>query len=219
MKRACFIIPYFGKLPNYFQLFLNSCAPNKKFDWLIITNDNREFSYPKNVKKIFMEWNDFKRFAQKKFKEKLALEYPKKLCDFKPTYGYLFEDLIRQYSYWGYCDIDTIMGNLDEQLPLSFLNKYDKIFSLGHMVLFKNSFEINRAFLKPVNKEYYYKKALTSDKIEVFDETGNGKKNIDTIFVKNGYNVFHADWSYNPRVTPTKFKNEIRFKCIKGKSV
>ena len=90
MKRACFIIPYFGKLPNYFQLFLNSCAPNKKFDWLIITNDNREFSYPKNVKKIFMEWNDFKRFAQKKFKEKLALEYPKKLCDFKPTYGYLF---------------------------------------------------------------------------------------------------------------------------------
>ena len=209
MKRACFIIPYFGKLPNYFQLFLNSCAPNKKFDWLIITNDNREFSYPKNVKKIFMEWNDFKRFAQKKFKEKLALEYPKKLCDFKPTYGYLFEDLIRQYSYWGYCDIDTIMGNLDEQLPLSFLNKYDKIFSLGHMVLFKNSFEINRAFLKPVNKEYYYKKALTSDKIEVFDETGNGKKNIDTIFVKNGYNVFHADWSYNPRVTPTKFKNVI----------
>ena len=95
MKRACFIIPYFGKLPNYFQLFLNSCAPNKKFDWLIITNDNREFSYPKNVKKIFMEWNDFKRFAQKKFKEKLALEYPTKLCDFKPTYGYLFEDLIR----------------------------------------------------------------------------------------------------------------------------
>ena len=73
MKRACFIIPYFGKLPNYFQLFLNSCAPNKKFDWLIITNDNREFSYPKNVKKIFMEWNDFKRFAQKKFKEKFGV--------------------------------------------------------------------------------------------------------------------------------------------------
>ena len=163
MKRACFIIPYFGKLPNYFQLFLNSCAPNKKFDWLIITNDNREFSYPKNVKKIFMEWNDFKRFAQKKFKEKLALEYPGKLCDFKPTYGYLFEDLIRQYSYWGYCDIDTIMGNLDEQLPLSFLNKYDKIFSLGHMVLFKNSFEINRAFLKPVNKEYYYRLVYNQD--------------------------------------------------------
>lgn len=93
-----------------------------------------------------MEWNEFKRFAQKKFKEKLALEYPKKLCDFKPTYGYLFEDLIGQYSYWGYCDIDTIMGNLDEQLPLSFLNKYDKIFSLGHMVLFKNIFEINRVF-------------------------------------------------------------------------
>ena len=33
MEKVVFIIPYFGKFNNYFQLFLNSCAYNKKFEW------------------------------------------------------------------------------------------------------------------------------------------------------------------------------------------
>ncbi|NRO49426.1 hypothetical protein IMAU30132_01798 [Lactobacillus helveticus] len=209
MKNACFIVPYFGKLPNYFQLFLNSCAPNKNFDWLIFTDDKTDFKFPDNVKKINMQWQEFKNLAQKKFNIKLSLNFPRKLCDFKPTYGYIFEKYIKDYYYWGYCDIDTIMGNLDKMLPLEFLKKYDKLFSLGHMVLFRNNTEINKVFMKSVDGSLFYKHALTSDNITVFDETGNGVENIDTIFVKNGYKVFHADWSYNPRVTPTKFVNVI----------
>ena len=209
MKRACFIIPYFGKLPNYFQLFLNSCEPNKAFDWLVFTDDMSNFNYPENVKRISISWQNFPKKVQEKFEIKLSLEFTKKLCDFKPTYGYIFSDYIQKYPYWGYCDIDTIMGNLDKLLPLNFINKYDKLFSLGHMVLFKNNSKINRVFMKQVDGKEYYKDALTQNKITVFDKSGNGKYNIDTIFVKNGYKVFHADWSYNPRVTPTKFKNVI----------
>lgn len=209
MKRACFIIPYFGKLPNYFQLFLNSCKANKNFDWLLFTDDMSDYNFPENVKRIHMSWNNFKKYVQNKFEFKISLDYPKKLCDFKPTYGYIFEDYIKDYLYWGYCDIDTIMGNLDKQLPVDFLEKYDKIFSLGHMVLFRNTSIVNKAFMLPVEGNYFYKEALSHKKIAVFDETGNGNRNIDTIFMKNGYKVFHADWSYNPRVTPTKFRNVI----------
>lgn len=209
MKRACFIIPYFGKLPNYFQLFLNSCAPNKNFDWLLFTDDMDDFDFPENVKRIQMSWPEFQKIAQKKFEIKLSLKFVKKLCDFKPTYGYIFEDYIKTYPYWGYCDIDVIMGNLDKILSMQFLKEYDKIFSLGHMVLFKNTPEINKVFMRSVDNKEIYKTALTKNEITVFDETGNGKENIDTIFVKNGYKVFHTDWSYNPRVTPTKFKNVI----------
>lgn len=209
MKRACFIIPYFGKLPNYFQLFLNSCKANKNFDWLLFTDDMSDYNFPENVKRIHMSWNNFKKYVQNKFEFKISLDYPRKLCDFKPTYGYIFENYIKDYLYWGYCDIDTIMGNLDKQLPVDFLEKYDKIFSLGHMVLFRNTSIVNKAFMLPVEGNYFYKEALSQKKIAVFDETGNGNRNIDTIFIKNGYKVFHADWSYNPRVTPTKFRNVI----------
>lgn len=206
MKTACFIIPYFGKLPSYFQLFLNSCRPNKNFDWIIITDDNTKFDYPKNVKRVFCTWQNFKEKVQSKFPFPISLKYGRKLCDYKPTYGYLFEDYLKKYKYWGYCDIDTIMGNLDKLLPLSFLEKYDKLFSLGHMVLFKNTPTINRVFMKPVKNKLYYKESLTNDNITIFDETFGGTRNVDTVFVQNGYKVFHADWSFNPKILSYNFK-------------
>lgn len=100
MKRACFIIPYFGKLPKYFQLFLNSCKPNKSFDWLIFTDDMSNFDYPENVKRVPMSWNEFQEKAQEKFDIKLSLEFTRKLCDFKPTYGYIFESYIQRYPFY-----------------------------------------------------------------------------------------------------------------------
>lgn len=36
--KVCFIIPYFGKLPDYFRVFLKSCSYNKRFQWLLVTD-------------------------------------------------------------------------------------------------------------------------------------------------------------------------------------
>ena len=41
------------------------------------------------------------------------------------------------------------------------LEKYDKLFSLGHMVLFRNNPEINRAFMLPINNETIYPISLS----------------------------------------------------------
>lgn len=49
MYKKIFIVPYFGKFPNYFQLILNSCEKNSDFNWLIITDIEGEYNYPKNV--------------------------------------------------------------------------------------------------------------------------------------------------------------------------
>ena len=53
--KVALIVLYFGKLPNYFSLFLKSCEVNKDFTWLIFTDDETEFNYPENVKKIDMK--------------------------------------------------------------------------------------------------------------------------------------------------------------------
>ena len=47
--KVVLITMYFGKLPNYFSLFLKSCEKNKDFNWLIFTDDNTNYNYPKNV--------------------------------------------------------------------------------------------------------------------------------------------------------------------------
>lgn len=206
MKKACFIVPYFGQFPNYFQLFLRSCSINKDYQWLIITDNKEKYSYPKNVKKIDMSFQQLREKFQDKFDFSICLNTPRKLCDYKPAYGYIFEDYIHDYPYWGHCDIDTIIGKLNDFLPELISKKYDKIFTLGHFVLYKNTFENNRIFMKQFQGRKLYKESFTTDKITVFDETYGNKNNVNSIFISNKKEVFQEDYSYNIYINRTTFQ-------------
>ena len=74
MCRVIFIIPYFGRFPNYFQLVLNSIKQNMDFNWLIFTDNNEKYDYPKNVEVIKIGFDELKEKIQKKFDFKIS--YP-----------------------------------------------------------------------------------------------------------------------------------------------
>lgn len=44
--KIAIIIAYFGKLPEYIQLFLDSCKLNYGFEWLIFSDDDTTYNYP-----------------------------------------------------------------------------------------------------------------------------------------------------------------------------
>lgn len=185
MKKKClFIIPFFGKFNNYFQLFLNSCAENNDFNWLIVTDDETVYMYPPNVKVIYMSFDEFKGKVQSKFDNiKISLDTPYKLCDYKPAYGHIFSEYLENYLFWGHCDNDLIFGKLNHFLEIDEIVKYDKIGVLGHMTLYKNSKDINELFM--INDRY--KTVLTSDKVYKYDEE-YGKdfgESINNIFKDN----------------------------------
>lgn len=205
MKRIAFINPYFGKLPKSFPVFLKTCKTNPEVDWIFFTDDKTEYDWPQNVKKIEMEFSELQKLVRSKFDFEVVLDQPYKLCDFKPAYGYIFEEYIDGYDFWGHCDIDTIMGDLKKFLTEDFLNSYDKIFTLGHMILYRNTPENNRVFMCDVKGEKYYKESFSTTKITKFDETFGGTRNINTIFVENGKRVFMDDWSENFLLLPTRF--------------
>lgn len=52
MKTIAFVIPYFGKLPNSFLIFLESCGINSDIDFFIFTDDRTDYDYPSNVVRI-----------------------------------------------------------------------------------------------------------------------------------------------------------------------
>lgn len=190
MSKIIFIIPYFGKFPNYFQLVLNSMKQNTDFNWLIFTDNNERYDYPENVKVIKINFNNLKEKIQKKFDFKISLEKPYKLCDFKPTYGYIFEEYIKNYNFWGYCDIDIIFGKLNHFITEDLLNKYEKLFLYGHMTLFKNTKENNIRFMKSYKQELLYKKYLSSPKNYAFDEIWNGS--INDIYRELGIDIYET---------------------------
>lgn len=196
-KLCCFIVPYFGKMPNYFQLFLNSCGLNSKYNWLIITDDNTPYSYPQNVQLVKSSFKELQTMFSSKFDFDICLPKPYKLCDFKPAYGYLFSEYLKDYDYWGHCDVDTIMGCLEKFIPKDFLSKYDKVFCLGHMTIYRNEDYINRLFMLPYNGRCLYKLVFQNPKICVFDEEYQDGNNINRMFLQLGKKVYMYDASLN----------------------
>lgn len=197
MKKCCFIISYFGKLPNYFQLFLRTCAFNPDFNWLVFTDDTTPYQYPPNVKWVYQTFDELRKLANSKFDFDIYLEKPYKLCDYKPAFGYIYEDYIRDYMFWGHCDVDTLMGNLGTFLTDDLLACYDKIFCLGHLTLYKNTKENNRVFMSKYKGRLLYKEVFQSPNIEVFDEEWKDEYNVNQIFLSQGKKVYMKDLSLN----------------------
>lgn len=205
MRKCCFIVPYFGKMPEHFNVFLKTCEYNKDYNWIIFTDDQKTYHLPTNVKIIQMTFKGIQELVQSKFDFNISLNRPYKLCDYKPAYGYVFEEYIQNYRFWGHCDLDTIMGNLNEFITDEMLEKYDKLFCLGHFILYKNNFENNRLFMSKYNGIELYKKVFTTSKIMIFDETVGGSNNINSIFLDNNKKIFMGDFSLNFKILPTKF--------------
>lgn len=182
MKKVI-IIAYFGKLPNYFQTFLTSCKYNNSFDWLIFTDDHSNYNYPPNVRCEYLTFENFVTLIQNKFDFKISLATPQKLCDYKCAYGYIFGDYIVDYDWWGHCDLDQIFGDLNSFITNEMLCKYDKLFSLGHLTLYKNSPDNNEEFKSKLNGEERYRQVFTTNVCLGFDEWL--PNNINEIFIKS----------------------------------
>ena len=146
MKKVL-ILPYFGTFNNYFSLWLESASNNSSIDFLILTDANWIFDTPPNVRIIKMEFYQLKNKFEEKLGFSIKLSRPYKLCDFKPYYGFLFEELISNYDFWGYCDCDLIFGNINKFLDDSVFECNDKIMRRGHLSFIRNTHDINCSFL------------------------------------------------------------------------
>jgi len=128
MHRIVFIITYMGKYPWYFPYFLHSCRYNPTIDFLIFTDNNDlNIDLPANVKIIPNSLEQFKADAAQALGFDVAVQSGYKLCDFKPAYGYIFADYIKDYDFWGYCDVDVIFGNIRTFMTDEMLDEYESL--------------------------------------------------------------------------------------------
>ena len=180
---------HFGTLPRFFQLWLNSISNNKDIHIRFFTdNDLSQYKIPNNVYYTKISLKNFVENVQSKFDFKINIQNAYKLCDIKPMYGYLFEEEIKNYDYWGHADIDFIYGDLSNfVLNLSFL-KQKKFFRNGHFSIYKNTTEVNRFFKHKIHK-IDYQHILSNTNNFSFDELE--PYSINRIFDDLNEPVFH----------------------------
>lgn len=162
-NRIVFIVPYFGAFPSYFKEWLYSAGylADQDIDFLLITNNDLECILPSNIRLLRMSFEEFRKKVQNKFDFQIALDTPYKICDFKPALGYIFQDEITQYQFWGNCDIDQVWGDVRTFITEDILNQYDRVQFLGHFILYRNNETMNTLF-KESGAIYDYRKVYSS---------------------------------------------------------
>lgn len=178
--KVALIVPYFGTLPNYFQIFLDSCEHNPNFDWLIFSDDETAYRYPDNVHLSRMTFPQCRELVQSQFDFPVTLHTPQKLCDYKCAYGLIFQEYLTEYDWWGYCDLDQIFGNLGAFITEEMLGSYDKIGSIGHLTLQRNTAECNQIFASTAR----HREVFTTERGCGFDEWLPG--NVNEIWLESG---------------------------------
>lgn len=204
MKSIAYIIPYFGKFPNNFNIWLTSCKYNPTIDWLIFTDDKTPYDYPENVKVTYTEFSKIKERVQALYNFKISLKTPYKLCDFKPAYGEIFAKELDGYDFWGCCDIDLIFGNIRNFITDEILDNYLKIGFQGHSTLYLNSPEINVLYRTETANLPSYKTVYTDDKVYSFDEPI-----ITKIFESRGIESFKG--TVFAHLNPTVYNFSLRY--------
>lgn len=203
MKSIALIIPYFGKLPNYFELFLNSAMKNTTIDFYFFIDDEIKFKYASNIHVIKLSFKEMKEKAQKCFDFKISLNAYYKICDYKPAYGQIFYDYIEKYDFWGYCDIDIILGDIRAFITDEILCNYKRVLTNGHLSIYKNDPTVNRWYCTLTSQGCQnYRDVYMSTENCSYDEwaahAGNGiseiiKRNNIAQFGQEIREIFHAD--------------------------
>lgn len=185
MQKIIIVLPYFGKFPNYFNLFLNSCKKNYTIDWLIISDQSpSEWKIPTNV---IWETTDFQKVCKEIRRiYNVIPTSPYDLCKYRVAYHRIFSKFIVGYDFWGYCDCDVIFGDIRHFLTEEILNAYPKISWRGHLTLFRNIEPYNSAFLTKIQGFKSFEGCIgNTDGINLFDEVG-----INKIYDYLGYPIY-----------------------------
>lgn len=170
MKSIVFLFPYFGKLPVQYKMWRESALRNPSIDFMFFTD--ADIKTDSNIIVHKMQFKEFREIIQKTFNFPIVLDRPYKLCEYKQAYGYILQDYIRSYDFWGFGDIDLVYGDLR-----SFLNEdvlsHKFLLGWGHLTILRNDEDSNTFFMKQVNGYQDYKDAFTTKEITFFDEYGN----------------------------------------------
>lgn len=212
-NKVALIIPYFGTLPSYFDLWLDSAANNKEFAFLIYTDSfNKDQSKYENIFFHEMTFSDFSNRIKKLFDFSISLETPYKLCDYKPTYGAALAEDLKGFDFWGYCDIDLIFGRLSNYITDEILNENDRIYNLGHFTLYRNVeemnnlYKINHNYRDCFSYKYSYKTSFSTAYDEIGTKYGYGLSVIcKRLGVKNYLSLDFAD------ILPDRYEFELAY--------
>jgi hypothetical protein len=175
MSRIALIIFYAGSLPDYSRYFAESLARNQDIDIDVYLFNDRlsEPNLSGKLKKIPLTLEEFNQLASQKLEIPINVNWGYKLSEFRPAFGVIFEEYLKDYDFWGYCDLDIILGKISHFITEEVLSTYDVITAseiqlVGHFILFRNNATVTNLFRQT---DDYIKIFTDNEQYYNFDES------------------------------------------------
>lgn len=164
---------YFGKFPEWMPLYLESLRLNSSIDFHIFTDCAYDGDYPKNVFIHNVVYDEYTKYIGEKLRIDFNPDSPIKLCDVRPMVGYIHYDTFSKYDFYGWIDLDLLLGNVrnfytDEILMRNDVLSTHEVRIAGHFSLFRN----NRHNRMMFRKIYQWKESLETPSFIGLDEHG-----------------------------------------------
>ncbi|WP_418983907.1 DUF6625 family protein [Alistipes sp.] len=110
--RIVFLLPYFGKWPEWIDLFFHSCSHTRFIDFYLFTDCPLPHKQYDNIFFHTISFPDYCQLVSQRLGIRFEHEKPYKLCDLKPFYGIIHEDIAARYDYWAFGDCDLVFGDM-----------------------------------------------------------------------------------------------------------
>lgn len=206
MNKICLIINWYGSKPSYFERWHESVD---KLDdrFRVLLNTDIDFG-PNLSDKIIVNkisFLDLKKKIEDTLDIKISLKRPYRSCDFRPMFGKIFHDLLKEFSFWGYTDMDVIFGDMRKFLPDELVDKYDAIICGGHFSIYRNCDRLSSLY-KSRGGIFNYRTVVKHDAVFAFDETTGMHRiirsnNINALFGIPMIDIDPAHYQIQSRMT------------------
>jgi hypothetical protein len=191
------LVPYFGRLPPYFDLWLESCRHNPGVGWTVLTDRHVDLDVPPNVRIHRTSFGAVADRVAEVLGGAPGLTHPYKLCDVKPTYGDVFGDYLAGYDFWGYCDLDVVFGDVRRFVTEEILADADKVYAGGHLSFIRNEPGLNTLYRRGAEVGMLdYREVVATPRALAFDEWGPQRNGLNAIFSAHGRKVHLAEMPY-----------------------
>ncbi|RTL24189.1 MAG: hypothetical protein EKK52_01930 [Burkholderiales bacterium] len=184
--KVAMIVPYFGRRPPYFDVFLKSLERIRHFHWHLLT-DCVDLPWPSEQVTVHRSTlAECRRAIEQAAGQAITLDKPYKLCDYRPVYGLAFPELLEGCTHWGYGDLDLLMGDVDRYFERFLELGQEKFLIRGHCSVFPNTPRMLELFRHPTPEVDFGHVAATNEAC-FFDEWGGMAK----IYRAAGISVFN----------------------------
>lgn len=193
-NKVCFIVVWLGKLPEYMPIWIQTIEKNKNFDFLLFTDDPNVYSLKISENLIIREvtLSSFITKAQEVLNTTVNIERAYRLCDFRPMFGLIFSEYLREYDFWGYCDLDLVFGDIGKFVTDQEISEYDAFFNGGHFTLIRNNSFMNNLY-KENGAAFKFSTVVQHDAIFAFDEITGIQQIARYHGIKARYSIPYVD--------------------------